>query len=140
MGWCPKVHTVFQLRSDQQQIEWNGYLLCLLYNTPVNIILKEDLASSFFFFSCKDIILFSCIGFVMHTKSQISSSRAAMQPSLPCDVGANLQLWTDFSHSSQLHKRQFGSQDTIAQTMMCEQLLLHVSTYNVHPKTVFPSY
>lgn len=137
VGRCPKVCTIFQLRSDQQQTEWNDYLLCLSYNTPVNTILKGDLATSFIF-SCKDTLLLSCTGFVMHTKSQISSSRVAMQPSLPCDVGANLQPCV--SHSSQLNKRQLGSQDAIAQTMMCEQLLLHVSAYNVHPQTIFPFY
>lgn len=40
MGWCPEVCTIFQLRSDQQQIEQNNHLLCLSYDTLVNTVPK----------------------------------------------------------------------------------------------------
>lgn len=53
MGWCSKACTILQLSSDQQQTEWNDHLLCLSYNTPVNTILKGDLATSFVFFPAR---------------------------------------------------------------------------------------
>lgn len=134
MGWCPEVCTIFQLRSDQWQIEQNNYLLCLSYDTLVNTFPKGDLTPFLDF-----MILFSsqgyqivCTGFGMHTEPRVVSSRALRCRRAPGALGRNPDLPAKGKVAEQ--------PGALTETMRCELLLLLVSIYPVHPKTAVPSY
>lgn len=106
--------------------------------TLLLILFQNEIWLPLFFH--KDIILLTCTELETHTKSQMASNSPATNLILHYDEGDNLQTLDKNPDSSRPNERPLCSQDVVTQTMKCELLLLFLSIYNVHPKTVVPSY